>query len=110
MDYIKSLPTHVVVIGIIVIYVIIGVIVSYIAGCLDDGNNELMALGILWPFVIPLIAVLGVLWIFCLPFKVGQKHHRARNLTDEETEIYESWLDSEAKDTGVNIIDSEEVK
>lgn len=108
MDYIKSLPTHVIVIGIIVIYVIIGVIVSYIAGRLDDGNNELMALGILWPLVIPVIAVMGVLWIFCLPFKAGQKH--SRNLTDEEAEIYESWLDSEAEDTGINIMDSKEVK
>ena len=27
-----------------------------------------------------------------------------RNLTDEETEIYESWIDHEAKDTGVNIM------
>lgn len=31
-----------------------------------------------------------------------------RNLTDEETEIYESWIDHEAKDTGVNIIDCEQ--
>lgn len=30
-----------------------------------------------------------------------------RNLTDEETEIYESWIDHEAKDTGVNIMDGE---
>ena len=27
-----------------------------------------------------------------------------RNLTDEETKIYESWIDHEAKDTGVNIM------
>lgn len=31
-----------------------------------------------------------------------------RNLTDEETEIYESWIESEAKDTGVNIMDGEQ--
>lgn len=31
-----------------------------------------------------------------------------RNLTDEETEIYESWIDHEAKDTGVNIMDGEQ--
>lgn len=30
-----------------------------------------------------------------------------RNLTDEETEIYESWIDHEAKDTGVNIMDGD---
>ena len=28
-----------------------------------------------------------------------------RNLTDEETEIYESWIDYEAEDTGVNIME-----
>ena len=33
-----------------------------------------------------------------------------RNLTDEETDIYESWIDSEAKDTGVNTINNEEGK
>lgn len=31
-----------------------------------------------------------------------------RNLTDEETEIYESWIDHEAKDAGVNIMDGDE--
>lgn len=31
-----------------------------------------------------------------------------RNLTDEETEIYESWIDHEAKDAGVNIMDGEQ--
>ena len=108
MEYIKSLPTYVMVIGIIVIYVIIGAIVSYIAGCLDDGSNDLMALGILWPLVLPLLAVMGVLWVFCLPFKAGQKH--SRNLTDEEAENYESWLDSESEYTGLNIIDNEEEK
>lgn len=30
-----------------------------------------------------------------------------RNLTDEETEIYESWIDHEAKDTDVNIMDGD---
>ena len=30
-----------------------------------------------------------------------------RNLTDEETEIYESWIDHEAKNTGVNITDGD---
>lgn len=31
-----------------------------------------------------------------------------RNLTDKETEIYDSWLNSEAKDTGENIMDGEQ--
>ena len=33
---------------------------------------------------------------------------QTRNLTDKETAIYNSWLDSEAKDTGVNIMDGEQ--
>lgn len=33
---------------------------------------------------------------------------KLRDLTDEETEIYESWIDHEAKDTGVNIMDGEQ--
>jgi hypothetical protein len=37
----------------------------------------------------------------------GDKANNVRNLTDEETEIYESWIDHEAKDTGVNIMDSD---
>lgn len=30
-----------------------------------------------------------------------------RNLTDEETDIYNSWLEAEAKDTGKNIMDGD---
>jgi hypothetical protein len=37
----------------------------------------------------------------------GDKANNVRNLTDEETEIYESWIDHEAKDTGVNIMDGD---
>jgi len=32
---------------------------------------------------------------------------QTRNLTDEETAIYNSWIESEAKDTGVNITDGD---
>ena len=37
----------------------------------------------------------------------GDKDNNARNLTDEETTIYKSWIESEAKDTGVNIMDGD---
>ena len=37
----------------------------------------------------------------------GDKGNNVRNLTDEETEIYESWIDHEAKDTGVNLMDGD---
>lgn len=39
--------------------------------------------------------------------KDDAKDNNVRNLTDEETEIYDSWLNSEAKDTGVNIMDGD---
>ena len=83
IDYIKSLPTHVIVIGAVVIYIVIGVIVSYIAGRLD-ASDDLMAIGVLWIFVIPIMAILGVLWIFVAPFRAGQKH--SGKLPDEEAE------------------------
>lgn len=38
----------------------------------------------------------------------GWDKGQTRNLTDEETEIYNSWLDSEAKDTGENILGGEQ--
>lgn len=38
----------------------------------------------------------------------GWDKEQARNLTDGETEIYNSWLDSEAKDTGENILGGEQ--
>lgn len=34
----------------------------------------------------------------------GDKDNNVRNLTDEETAIYESWIESEAKDTDLNIM------
>lgn len=39
--------------------------------------------------------------------KDGDTDNNVRNLTDEETEIYDSWLNSEARDTGVNIMDGD---
>lgn len=38
----------------------------------------------------------------------GDTDNNVRNLTDEETAIYESWIESEAKDTGENIMDGEQ--
>ena len=34
----------------------------------------------------------------------GNTDNNVRNLTDEETAIYESWIESEAKDTDLNIM------
>lgn len=41
------------------------------------------------------------------PPKDGDTDNNVRNLTDEEIAIYESWIESEAKDTGVNIMDGD---
>lgn len=40
--------------------------------------------------------------------KRKDKDNNVRNLTDEETAIYDSWIESEAKDTGENIMDGEQ--
>lgn len=37
----------------------------------------------------------------------GDKDNNVRNLTDEETAIYESWIESEAKDTDLNIMEGD---
>lgn len=37
----------------------------------------------------------------------GDKDNNVRNLTDEETAIYESWIESETKDTALNIMDGD---
>lgn len=48
-------------------------LVSFIAGLFDDGNEDFIAIGALWIFVLPLAALMGVLWIFVVPFKFGAK-------------------------------------
>lgn len=37
----------------------------------------------------------------------GDKDNNVRNLTDEEIAIYKRWIESEAKDTGVNTMDGD---
>lgn len=73
IDFIKSLPKPILIVSCIVIYILIGVLVSFIAGLFDDGNEDLIAIGALWIFALPLVALLGVLWIFVAPFKFGAK-------------------------------------
>ena len=83
IEYVKSLPTPVVIVSGIVIYILIGMLVSFIAGLVDDGSEDLIAIGILWIFVIPLFAVFGVLWIFIAPFKLGAKINKPKESDDE---------------------------
>ena len=84
IEYIKSLPTPVVIVSGIIIYILIGMLVSFIAGLVDDGSEDLNpAIGALWIFVIPLIVLFGVLWIFIAPFKLGVKISKPK-VTDEE--------------------------
>lgn len=44
---------------------------------------------------------------YCFARMDGDEDNNVRNLTDEETAIYEKWIESEAKDTGVNIMDGD---
>lgn len=73
IDFIKSLPTPVVIIGAVIIYILIGMLVSFIAGLIDDGDEALIAIGALWIIAIPMAAIMGILWIFVAPFKLGAK-------------------------------------
>lgn len=73
IEFIKSLPKPVLIGFCIVIYVLIGMAVSFIAGLFDNGNEDLIAIGALWIFALPLAVLLGVIWVFVAPFKLGAK-------------------------------------
>ena len=83
IEYIKSLPTPILIVSGIIIYILIGMLVSFIAGLADDGSEDLIAIGVLWIFVLPLMALFGVLWIFIAPFKLGAKINKPK-ISDEE--------------------------
>lgn len=44
---------------------------------------------------------------FCEECGADMRCNIMRNLTDKETSIYESWIESEAEDTGENIMDGD---
>lgn len=73
IDFIQSLTKPVLIVSCIVIYILIGILVSFIAGLFDDGNEDLIAIGAVWIFVLPMVALVGVLWVFIAPFKLGAK-------------------------------------
>ena len=73
IDFIKSLPTPVLIASCVVIYILIGAVVSFIAGLFDDGSEDLIAVGAFWIFALPFAALVGVVWIFSAPFKLGAK-------------------------------------
>lgn len=73
IDFIKSLPKPVLIGSCIVLYILIGMLVSFIAGLFDDGNEDLIAIGPFWIFALPLIALMGAVWLVIAPFKFGVK-------------------------------------
>lgn len=83
IEYIKSLPTPILIMSCVIIYILIGMIVSFVAGLFDDGNEDLKSMGMFWIFVIPLIVLFGVMWIFIAPFKLGAKISKPKE-TDED--------------------------
>ena len=96
IDFIKSLPKPVLIVSCVVIYILIGMIVSFIAGIFDDGNEDLIAVGALWIFVIPFTAILGVLWIFVAPFKLGAKISKPR--VSDIPPISDDWMRDEEEE------------
>lgn len=90
IDFIKSLPTPVLIGSCVVIYILIGMLVSFIAGLFDDGNEDLMTIGIFWIFVIPLIVLFGVMHIFIAPFKLGAKISKPKESDEKEEEQWDN--------------------
>ena len=90
IEFIKSLPKPVLIGSCIVIYILIGMIVSFIAGLFDDGNEDLIAVGALWIFALPLAALMGVLWIFVAPFKLGAKISKPK--VSDMPPITDDWM------------------
>ena len=93
IDFIKSLPKPVLIGSCVVAYILIGMLVSFIAGLFDDGNEDLIVIGVLWIFVLPLAAILGVVWIIIAPFKLGAKISKPKvsdipPITDDELGDY----------------------
>lgn len=82
IEFIKSLPTPVLIVSGITIYILIGIVVSFIAGLFDDGNEDFIAIGALWIFALPMIALMGILWLFVAPFKLGAKLSKPK-ISDE---------------------------
>lgn len=93
IDFIKSLPKPVLIVSCVAIYILIGMLVSFIAGLIDDGNEDLIAIGALWIFALPLAALMGVLWLFVAPFRLGAKISKPKvsdipPITDDELGDY----------------------
>lgn len=78
IDFIKSLPTPVLIASCVVIYILIGAVVSFIAGLFDDGSEDLIAVGAFWIFALPFAALVGVAWIISAPFKLGAKISKSK--------------------------------
>lgn len=89
-EFIKSLPKPVLIGSCIVIYILIGMLVSFIAGLFDDGNEDFFAIGALWIFVLPMAALMGVLWIFVAPFKLGAKISKPK--VSDMPPITDDWM------------------
>lgn len=93
IDFIKSLPKPVLIGSCIVIYILIGMVVSFIVGLFDDGNEDLIVVGVFWVFVLPLAAIFGVLWLFVALFRLGAKVSKSPKPIDND------WIEvNELKD------------
>lgn len=90
IEFIKSLPKPVLIVSCVVIYILIGMIVSFIVGLFDDGNEDLIVVGALWIIALPIVALMGALWIFVAPFRLGAKISKPK--VSDMTPISEDWM------------------
>lgn len=69
-------------------YIVIGAITAYICGRIDDGNEDTIAMGIFWPFVLVFLIIVGFGWLcFVAPFRLGQKHYKSKIYTISDDDI-----------------------
>lgn len=90
IDFIKSLPKPVLLGSCVVIYILIGMLVSFIAGLFDDGNEDLNMIGALWIIALPMTALFGMLWVFDAPFKLGAKISKPK--VSDIPPITDDWM------------------
>ena len=81
IEFIKSLPKPVIILACVIIYIIIGAIVSYIAGRIEDGD-DLLVVGALWIIVVPLAMILGICWLFVALYRLGQQANKTKRSDD----------------------------
>ena len=69
-------------------YIVIGAITAFIAGLIDDGNDDFMACGIFWPFVLVGVIIGGAGWlVFVGPYVLAKKLTQPKSVYDDNADF-----------------------